>query len=88
MARLIYPLTESVLEKADLNAAIKVINSKLRSVKVPIIVDPIIKSTTGAILLKKNAYHEYKKMIIPLADVITPNRYEAISVNMFSSGNV
>ena len=27
MARLIYPLTESVLEKADLNAAIKVINS-------------------------------------------------------------
>ena len=32
---------------------IKVINSKLRRVKVPIIVDPIIKSTTGAILLKK-----------------------------------
>ena len=28
MVRLIYPLTESVLEKADLNAAIKVINSK------------------------------------------------------------
>ncbi len=28
MAKLIYPLTESVLEKADLNAAIKVINSK------------------------------------------------------------
>ena len=28
MARLIYPLTESVLEKADLNAAKKVINSK------------------------------------------------------------
>ena len=27
MARLIYPLTESVLEKADLNAAIKVIKS-------------------------------------------------------------
>ena len=28
MAKLIYPLTESVLEKADLKAAIKVINSK------------------------------------------------------------
>ena len=28
MTRLIYPLTESVLEKEDLNAAIKVINSK------------------------------------------------------------
>ena len=56
---------------------IKVINSKLRRVKVPIIVDPIIKSSTGAILLKKNARHDYKKMIIPLADIITPNRYEA-----------
>ena len=36
MARLIYPLTESVLEKADLNAAIKVINSK--KITIPIII--------------------------------------------------
>ena len=56
---------------------INVIHSKLRKIKVPIIVDPIIKSTTGAILLKKNALNDYKKMIIPLADVITPNKYEA-----------
>ena len=28
MTKSIYPLTESVLEKVDLNAAIKVINSK------------------------------------------------------------
>ena len=56
---------------------IKVIHSKLRKFKVPIIVDPIIKSTTNATLLKKNALHDYKKMIIPLADVITPNKYEA-----------
>ena len=56
---------------------IKVIHSKLRNVKVPIVVDPIIKSTTGAILLKKSALCDYKKMIIPLANVITPNKYEA-----------
>ena len=56
---------------------IKVIHSKLRNIKVPIVIDPIIKSTTGATLLKKNALHDYKKMIIPLADVITPNKYEA-----------
>jgi len=56
---------------------IKVIHSKLRKFKAPIIVDPIIKSTTNATLLKKNALHDYKKMIIPLADVITPNKYEA-----------
>jgi len=56
---------------------INVIHSKLRKIKVPIVVDPIIKSTTGAILLKKSALHDYKKMIVPLADVITPNKYEA-----------
>ena len=56
---------------------IKVIHSKLRNTKVPIIVDPIIKSTTGAMLLKKNALRDYKKLIIPMADVITPNKYEA-----------
>nr|AIF17976.1 phosphomethylpyrimidine kinase (thiD) [uncultured marine thaumarchaeote KM3_79_H05] len=56
---------------------IKIIHSKLRNIKIPLIVDPIIKSTTGAILLKKSALHDYKKMIIPLAHVITPNKYEA-----------
>ena len=56
---------------------IKTIHSKLKNLKIPIIVDPIIKSTTGAILLKKNAIVDYKKMIVPLADVITPNKYEA-----------
>ena len=66
---------------------IKVINSKLRGVKVPIIVDPIIKSTTGAILLKKNVFPDYKKMIIPLADVITPNRYEAKVLSGLSNTN-
>ena len=56
---------------------IKTIHSKLKNLKIPIIVDPIIKSTTGAMLLKKNAIVDYKKMIIPLANVITPNKYEA-----------
>jgi len=56
---------------------IKVIHSKLRNIRVPIVVDPIIKSTTGAILLKKSALRDYKKMMVPLADVITPNKYEA-----------
>ncbi len=56
---------------------IKIIHSKLRNIKVPIVVDPIIKSTTGTMLLKKSALNDYKKMIIPLACVITPNKYEA-----------
>ena len=66
---------------------IKVIHSKLRNIKVPIVVDPIIKSTTGATLLKKNALHDYKKMIIPLAYVITPNKYEAKVLSETSNMN-
>ena len=56
---------------------IKIIHKKFRNSHVPIIVDPIIKSTTGTTLLKKDALNDYRKMIIPLADVITPNKYEA-----------
>ena len=66
---------------------IKIIHSELRNIKIPIIVDPIIKSTTGAILLKKNALHDYKKMIIPLAYVITPNKYEARVLSGTSNTN-
>jgi len=56
---------------------IKAVRSKIGKLKIPIVVDPIIKSTTGGVLLKKNALRDYKKMIIPLADIITPNKYEA-----------
>ena len=56
---------------------IKVIHSEFKNNHVPLIVDPVIKSTTGSILLKKSALSDYKKMIIPLADIITPNKYEA-----------
>lgn len=66
---------------------IKVIHSKLRNIKVPIVVDPIIKSTTGTMLLKKSALGDYKKMIIPLADVITPNKYEAKVLSGTSNTN-
>ena len=66
---------------------IKVIHSKLRNIKVPIVVDPIIKSTTGTMLLKKSALHDYKKMMIPLADVITPNKYEAKVLSGTSNTN-
>jgi len=66
---------------------IKIIHSELRNIKIPIVVDPIIKSTTGAILLKKNALRDYKKMIIPLADVITPNKYEARVLSGTSNTN-
>ena len=56
---------------------IKVIYQQLKKLKIPIIVDPIIKSTTGGILLKNSALKDFQKFIIPLATIITPNEFEA-----------
>ena len=56
---------------------IKTIHSVIKEVKCPIVVDPIIESTTRTTLLKKSAMNDFKKMIIPLATIITPNKKEA-----------
>ena len=56
---------------------IKAIHTIVKKVKCQVVVDPIIKSTTGTVLLKKSAMNDFKKMIIPLATIITPNKKEA-----------
>jgi len=59
------------------SSIIKVVHSIIKKQKCPIVVDPVIESTTKTILLKKSAIKDYKKMIIPLATIITPNKQEA-----------
>lgn len=56
---------------------IRKIHSKLKNVKIPIILDPVIRSTTGGVLLKKNAITALKKFLIPISHTITPNVSEA-----------
>lgn len=56
---------------------IKTILSKIKKINVPIVIDPVIKSTTGGELLKKDAIKDFKKFLVPLADIITPNVFEA-----------
>ena len=56
---------------------IKKIHSKLKEKKIPIILDPVIKSTTGGVLLKKSAISALKKFLIPISHTITPNVAEA-----------
>jgi hydroxymethylpyrimidine/phosphomethylpyrimidine kinase len=51
--------------------------SVLKNVRVPIILDPIFKAGTGAVLLRTDAYSSFIKRLIPLASVITPNVMEA-----------
>jgi hydroxymethylpyrimidine/phosphomethylpyrimidine kinase len=56
---------------------IKTIYQQLKKLRIPIVVDPVIKSTTGGMLIEKSAINDFKKFIIPLATIITPNRFEA-----------
>lgn len=43
----------------------------------PLVVDPVIITKHGAMLLAQSAYERFREQIIPLATVITPNFYEA-----------
>lgn len=56
---------------------IKKIHDKLEGKKIPIILDPVVRSTTGGTLLKKDAIASLKKLLIPISHVITPNVAEA-----------
>ena len=56
---------------------IKTLYHQLRKLKVPIVVDPVIRSTTGGDLIEKSALADFRKYIIPLATIITPNKFEA-----------
>ncbi|MDE1769825.1 MAG: bifunctional hydroxymethylpyrimidine kinase/phosphomethylpyrimidine kinase [Thaumarchaeota archaeon] len=56
---------------------IQAIYSELRKIEIPIILDPVFKSTTGGILQMENAFSDFKMLLVPLVYVITPNIMEA-----------
>ncbi len=56
---------------------IKALYSKLKNIKAPIVLDPVIRSTTNGRLIEKSALSVYKKLLFPLAFVVTPNVSEA-----------
>src|SRR5579872_801545 len=60
---------------------IRTIHSELEKIKEPIILDPIFKSTTGGVLQMENALLDFKKLLIPLSYIITPNVTEAEKIS-------
>lgn len=42
-----------------------------------LVIDPVIKSTSGTALLKQNGIVALKKLLLPLAFIVTPNIHEA-----------
>ena len=63
------------------NQTIKAIHAELEGIKIPIVLDPIFKSTTGGDLQRKDAFANYKKLLIPISHVITPNMQEAEKIS-------
>lgn len=56
---------------------IRTIHDSFKKVPIPIIIDPVIKSTTGGALIQRSSIKDFKKYLIPLATAITPNKFEA-----------
>lgn len=53
----------------------------------PLVVDPVMVATSGDVLLEKEAIETYKKKLIPLATLITPNIPEAEVLSSLSIRN-
>ncbi len=51
--------------------------SKLKTYKITKIIDPVMVTRTGSKLLEDSAINAYIKLLLPLADLVTPNIYEA-----------
>ena len=51
--------------------------SKLNTYKITKIIDPVMVTRTGSKLLEDSAINAYKKLLLPISDLVTPNIYEA-----------
>ncbi len=51
--------------------------SKLNTYKITKIIDPVMVTRTGSKLLEDSAINAYKKLLLPNADLVTPNIFEA-----------
>lgn len=60
---------------------IKTIHGELQGIQVPVVLDPIFESTTGGVLLRPDALSYFKRLLVPLARIITPNTSEAEKIS-------
>ena len=51
--------------------------SRLNTYPMTKIIDPVMVTRTGSKLLEDSAINAYKKLLLPIADLVTPNIYEA-----------
>jgi len=57
---------------------VKAVASYLHSQRLSnLVLDPVLRSTSGSLLLERKAVDTFKSKLLPLADCLTPNLYEA-----------
>jgi len=56
---------------------VRAVSGRLRDVKCPIVVDPVLVSKHGHTLVTDDVIDAYKQHLFPLALLVTPNRFEA-----------
>lgn len=61
--------------------------TKLATINVPIIIDPIIRTSSDALVLPKEFLERIKKDLLPLCSIVTPNLPEAEQICGFAINN-
>lgn len=61
--------------------AIKAIHRGISGLDVPVVVDPVIRSTTGGVLLDPGAIKDYQRYVVPVASIMTPNLDELTAIS-------
>ncbi len=56
---------------------VALVAEKLRTVRVPIVIDPVMVSKHGHSLVADDFLDSFKRHLLPLATLVTPNRFEA-----------
>ncbi len=62
------------------SAAVAEVVTGLLAGAVPLVVDPVLVSTSGAVLGDEDLIAAYRDVLLPRADVVTPNRDEALAL--------
>ncbi len=58
-------------------AIVEAVAGYLKAIDAPLVVDPVTAAAAGGSLLEPDALETLKRRLIPLAKIITPNRFEA-----------
>ncbi len=56
---------------------IRAVSGELEGRGLPTVLDPVVRSTTGGMLIRRRAAADLKRLLLPLSTVVTPNRFEA-----------